>query len=108
MTFTRTKHETDSYGLFGHQTYESLTLGEEVRFKSGPDRKARPAIHVMEDGSVDLGLKNEGWRRLLSFESVDEALHTLSETETEIPYPPISERFQDEAIKAWKKLLRNV
>jgi len=110
MTFTRTKHETDSYGLFSDQAYESLALDEKVRFKSSPDRQAhyRPAIHVMEDGSVDLGLKDEGWQRLLSFESADEALQALSETENEISFPPTSERFHDEAIEAWKKLLRNV
>jgi len=110
MTFTRSQHETDYWDAFEDYSYESLTLNEEVRFKSGPERQAlhRPAIHVIEDGAVDLGVKDDGWQRLLSFESVDEALQALSKTETEIPYPPISELFHDEAIEAWKKLLRNI
>jgi hypothetical protein len=111
MTFTRNQHETDYCDAFDGYSYESLTLNEEVRFKSsGPDHQAlhRPAIHVIKHGSVDLGLKDEGWQRLLSFENIDEALQALSETENEVPFPPISERFHDEAIEAWKKLLKSV
>ena len=111
MTFTRTEHETDYWDAFEDYSYESLTLDEEVRFKSGPEHQAlhRPAIHVIEHGGVDLGVNDEGgWQRLLSFESADEALQALSKTETEIPYPPISDLFHDEAIDAWKKLLRNI
>lgn len=110
MTFTRSEHETDHWGAFEGYSYESLTLGEKVGFNSGPDRQAlyRPAIHVLEDGSVDLGLKDDGWQKLLSFASAGEALQALSESETDIPFPPVSERFHDEAIEAWKKLLRNI
>lgn len=110
MTFTRTEHKTNYWGAFEGYSYESLTLGEKVRFNSGPDRQAlyRPAIHVIEDGSVDLGLKDEAWQKLLSFGSAGEALQALSETENEIPFPPVSERFHGEAIEAWKKLLRNI
>ena len=109
MTFTRTEHETDYYGLSDDQSYESLTLDEEVRFKSAPAKQAhyRPAIHVMEDGSVDLGLKDEGWERLLSFDSVDEALQALSDDDNEVPLPSTSERFHDEGVEGWKTLLKN-
>jgi hypothetical protein len=109
MTFTRTEHETDYWDAFDDQSYESLTLDEEVRFKSGPAKQThyRPAIHVMEDGSVDLGLKDERWQRLLSFGSVSEALQALSGDNSKVSFPSTSERFHDESVRGWKKLLKN-